>query len=236
MKVFASGISIALMGLFATQVGAQEYALPGQVFICKSSNYQQNFCPADTRGGVSMTRQISHTACVQGQTWGYDRRGVWVNQGCEAEFIVGQPVAARIVRCESHDYRQNYCQVDTSGGVRLNQQISNSDCQRGRTWGFDRGGIWVSDGCKGDFAVGSGWEPGVAPPPPSEFVPPRVVRCESFDNRQTQCEVTAPAGIRMQRQITSYPCIEGNTWGYDRSGIWVGGNCKAEFVVVGFYR
>jgi hypothetical protein len=28
------------------------------------------------------------TACIEDQNWGWDRRGVWVSDGCRAEFRV----------------------------------------------------------------------------------------------------------------------------------------------------
>ncbi len=62
----------------------------------------------------------------------------------------------RTVRCESRDNRTVYCGVDTSGGVSLVQQISQSSCIRGRTWGADGRGIWVAGGCRGTFAINTG--------------------------------------------------------------------------------
>jgi len=37
--------------------------------------------------GVQLVRQISRSACIEGQTWGYARNGIWVSQGCRAEFL-----------------------------------------------------------------------------------------------------------------------------------------------------
>ena len=239
MNVFASGLSIALMGLFATQAQAQYYARPGEVFVCKSVGYSQSYCEADTRGGVEMTRQLSHSACIQGRTWGYDRRGVWVTNGCEAEFVLGErrapPPMGRIVRCESNDYQQEYCRADTRGGVRLQRQISNSACMRGRSWGFDRGGIWVSDGCKGDFAVGGGWDVG-PPPPPSVFIPERMVRCESFNDRTVRCNIDTRGGVRLAAQLSHSACIQGRSWGWERGAVWVANGCRADFRIGGWYR
>ena len=31
-------------------------------------------------------RQLSRAACIQGRTWGYGRNGIWVSDGCRAEF------------------------------------------------------------------------------------------------------------------------------------------------------
>ena len=60
----------------------------GQTITCSSNDGKRNFCNADTRGGVRLTRQISGSACVQGQTWGFDNRSIWVDRGCRAEFSV----------------------------------------------------------------------------------------------------------------------------------------------------
>lgn len=60
-----------------------------------------------------------------------------------------------VVRCESNDNRTRVCRVDTRGGVRLVDQDSRAPCVRGRSWGYDRNGIWVSRGCRGKFEVGS---------------------------------------------------------------------------------
>ena len=42
----------------------------------------------DGQGRAQMTRQISGSACIEGQTWGQDNRGIWVDRGCRAEFQV----------------------------------------------------------------------------------------------------------------------------------------------------
>ena len=40
----------------------------------------------DTRGEVQLVRQLSHGACVGGQTWGLAKHSVWVTEGCRAVF------------------------------------------------------------------------------------------------------------------------------------------------------
>ena len=39
-----------------------------------------------TGHSVILVRQLSDSRCVQGQTWGWDARGVWVDRGCRGEF------------------------------------------------------------------------------------------------------------------------------------------------------
>ena len=53
---------------------------------CESTNQRYRHCRADTEGGVQLYRQFSKNACRYQKTWGHDRRGVWVDGGCRAEF------------------------------------------------------------------------------------------------------------------------------------------------------
>ena len=75
----------------AIAVGALAIALPTgaqqQTVTCASSGSSQS-CPADTRNGVLLVREQSSNVCRQGQTWSFDRRGINVNGGCSADFLV----------------------------------------------------------------------------------------------------------------------------------------------------
>jgi hypothetical protein len=53
---------------------------------CESQNNQRNYCAADTRGGVTLIRQVSQAQCVQGRTWGFDARGIWVDRDAGQSF------------------------------------------------------------------------------------------------------------------------------------------------------
>lgn len=59
------------------------------------------------------------------------------------------------VRCDSRDYRTQWCHADTSGGVYLIDQRSDQPCIEGESWGYDQRGIWVSGGCRGEFELGA---------------------------------------------------------------------------------
>jgi len=63
-------------------------------------------------------------------------------------------LASYTISCESRGYRYQYCGANTQGYVRLLQQTSSSPCIRGRSWGSDGGGVWVNNGCSGQFEVG----------------------------------------------------------------------------------
>lgn len=56
---------------------------------CESDNGRERYCAFDTRGGVVLSTQLSSSGCYQGDTWGYDNRGVWVSGGCRADFSSG---------------------------------------------------------------------------------------------------------------------------------------------------
>lgn len=233
MKLLARLIVLALFGLLAMPSYAHyDYGSQGQRFTCKSENYSQNYCPADTRFGVSLVRQISNSSCVQGRSWGYDRRGVWVSQGCEAEFVLGDRYGgwqAQTIRCKSSNYNRNYCVADTRGGVRLVRQISDSACVQGRSWGYDQDGIWVSSGCEAEFTV-SGGDYGNQ----GDYGPGRIVRCESRDSRTNWCRIDTRGGVRLVRRLSNASCYQGRSWDWDRSGIWVSNGCRADFQVGGW--
>jgi Protein of unknown function (DUF3011) len=131
------------------------YGPGGMKLTCSSNDGRRNYCSADTRNGVRLSRQISGSACIQGQTWGYDKRGVWVDRGCRAEFFVmGAPPhpPAQKITCSSNDGRRNYCSVN-GRDIRLTRQISGSPCIQGQTWGYDKHGVWVDRGCRAEFSV-----------------------------------------------------------------------------------
>ncbi len=55
---------------------------------CGSVGGRHNTCRLTEPGYVSIVRQISGAKCDQGRSWDYDRREIWVDNGCEAEFRV----------------------------------------------------------------------------------------------------------------------------------------------------
>ena len=132
------------------------------------------------------------------------------------------------VRCESDDGRYRECPIG-DGRATLDRQLSRSACIEGRSWGSDYGSVWVNDGCRGDFSVmrgNSGWNGGGWG---DSGIGGRVFRCESNDGRYNECAANTRAGVQLIRQLSNSPCIEGRSWGYGRSGIWVAQGCRAEF-------
>ena len=135
----------------------------GRAVVCESQNNGRSRCPVDTSYGVQLARQISKNECVRGNDWGFDENGIWVDNGCRAEFVLGgedrylpmpTTTARARVTCESQNEAMNRCPADTFYGVSLARQISNSMCVRGQTWGYDANSIWVTKGCRAEFVLG----------------------------------------------------------------------------------
>ncbi len=63
--------------------------------------------------------------------------------------------AQRTVKCESNNGKRNYCfEVYERERVTMQEQISGSPCEAGRTWGVDSRGLWVDRGCRAIFVIG----------------------------------------------------------------------------------
>lgn len=140
---------------------------------CTSNDYRYTRCAVDWRS-ADLVRQTSEARCIEGRTWGVDRRGIWVDRGCGGVFAERGggggnhhggwqpgPDWDRDIRltCQSNDFRYRFCQVDVGGAgtVRIERQLSDTACIQGRTWGTNRAGIWVSGGCAAVFHIGRRW-------------------------------------------------------------------------------
>lgn len=163
-------------------------------------------------------------------------------------------------RCESQDSRTAYCRVDTRYGVRLVDRLSRASCIPGRTWGWDRGGVWVTDGCRAEFATAGGryrdrdsrwrrdWDDD-----DDDYRDDRVdyggyggyggygsygrgngyvITCESRDGVYNFCRGgRGIREVRVQRQLSTAACRYNDSWGFRGDGIWVDRGCRAEFAV-----
>jgi Protein of unknown function (DUF3011) len=58
------------------------------------------------------------------------------------------------ISCASQPGERQHCTADTSAGVALVNASGAAPCLLGKTWGYDDTGIWVSDGCGGEFVAG----------------------------------------------------------------------------------
>ncbi|SRR5579883_11563 len=176
MRTATKGLIAAFALTIAGAAGAQYYNPPpgpgydrGQTVVCESQNGRTVRCNVPWRD-ARIVQQISNSACVRGQTWGFDRGGIWVAQGCRARFAPAgfggggwypPPNWNRqiVLDCGSGQYRYGFCQVDVGrhGRVYLRQQLSRAACIEGQTWGWNRAGVWTDRGCTGRFVVDRRW-------------------------------------------------------------------------------
>lgn len=74
-------------------IGSMRREVPPPVYgqdqiECASRDGRYSLCRTETGRGVTLIRQLSKTACVQNQTWGFTREGIWVDRGCRARFQI----------------------------------------------------------------------------------------------------------------------------------------------------
>jgi len=66
--------------------------------VCGAKAGERQTCAADTSGGVTLVQPLGTAACELGRTWGYDASGIWVSDGCAAEFSVIAKAPAKFGR------------------------------------------------------------------------------------------------------------------------------------------
>ena len=149
---------------------------------------------------------------------------------------------SRTVRCESTNSRRTFCRVDAQGDVRISRQLSQRPCLEGRTWGSSSRGVWVSNGCRADFAIRSGRDHGrdygdnndrngynnVNVDTRVVAGSGQVVQCDSTGDGRTYCH-SEPNRRFLLGRSRGGNCVEGQTWGMDDRGLWVSGGCRGDF-------
>jgi hypothetical protein len=134
-----------------------------------------------------------------------------------AAQVAAVPPAAQaaMVICASTPAQRQHCPADTSAGVALVRVTGSGACLLGKTWGYDDKGVWVSDGCGGEFVLGQaapGGPPAGAAQPaaPKQPPPERIESWGEFEPGQGfligrsgagELEISAYALIRYINQM-----------------------------------
>ena len=158
--IWAAAVAVAAwaMPAAAQYYGGQGYngydGYGGRIVRCESNDGRVREC-ATGGGRVVLERQHSQSPCIEGRSWGYARGGVWVAQGCRADFRVvdggygddrygnqygnqGYGYGAgygNTVRCESNDGRLRRCSLNGQGRAEQVRQVSRN---RGKTTAVHR--------------------------------------------------------------------------------------------------
>jgi len=141
--------------------------------------------------------------------------------------IASAPALAGTVNCDSYGGARNLCGADTRNGVALARQLSGAKCKRGVSWGIqDDNRIWVDQGCRGIFTTGVMWSNGGG----GGGGGGQRLTCASYSNRRAECPANTGGQVRMTRQWSNAPCIQGTSWGYNNRMVWVDRGCRADFL------
>ncbi len=206
----------------------------GREMTCNSERNGYKECRTDWRD-ARVVRQTSNAQCIEGQSWGLRRGVLWVDRGCAAVFAEGRGgwgngggvSGPQQIQCNSEKNGYKSCRTGDWRGARLVQQTSRAQCVEGRSWGYERGTLWVDNGCAGTFAAangggwggGGGWNDGG-----------RRLTCESPKNGYRECQADGWRGAQIVNKISRAACVEGQSWGLRRGVLWVDRGCAAEFV------
>jgi Protein of unknown function (DUF3011) len=139
--------------------------------------------------------------------------------------IAYAPALAGTVNCDSYGGTRNTCGADTRNGVALARQLSGAKCKKGTSWGIlDDNRIWVDQGCRGIFTTGVMWSNG------GDGGGQKRLTCASYTNRRTECPANTNGFVKMVRQWSNAPCVQGTSWGYNNRMVWVDKGCRADFL------
>jgi predicted porin len=66
-----------------------------------------------------------------------------------------QATGETVLNCVSVDGARSHCAGYTDAGVALRRSVGTASCILGRNWGYDAEGVWVTEGCGGEFVLGN---------------------------------------------------------------------------------
>ncbi|WP_156255067.1 DUF3011 domain-containing protein [Sandarakinorhabdus oryzae] len=151
-----------------------------QVIRCESWNYRDQRCAVGGVIGNARLLRVIAGDCRDGATWRWDRRALYVRNGCRADFEVQQGATGwgngggggwgsgpggggyyppgggggfnQSINCESWNYRPARCAIPNARAVRIGRVLGGT-CIEGRSWGWSPGAIWVNGGCRATFYI-----------------------------------------------------------------------------------
>jgi hypothetical protein len=126
--------------------------------------------------------------------------GAQSNDGATGDPPAAQ-AAQNTVQCTSRPGAREVCRADTSAGVALSRSFGEGPCLLGKTWGYDDTGVWVSEGCSGEFVVGQGANEKPERARPLEHVPNAGFLLYDGDKGQIYFRLFSYARYLNQRNI-----------------------------------
>jgi hypothetical protein len=113
---------------------------------------------------------------------------LWLSAGT----LTAEETRPATVSCASQAGARQSCAADTSAGVAIVRSTGDAACLLGNTWGYlgntwghDETGVWVKDGCAGEFVLGhaapAGATEAAAPAPQKRTPSPRIESWGDFE-------------------------------------------------------
>lgn len=157
------GVLVALACLAALAAAPTRAPAQTRTITCESRGDKLKDCFVANleQGSVSLDRTLSKSDCEKGYSSGTSRDNIWVNRGCRATFSYrarsgyssGGGGSTGTITCESRNDARKECYVANLDpeSVTMDELLSQSLCERGRSWGATGSIIWVSRGCRARF-------------------------------------------------------------------------------------
>lgn len=124
------------------------------------------------------------------------------------------------VTCESRDGRRRECAIRAPSSVELEESLGGAECVPGSTWGASGTTLWVEGGCRAVFRIS-----------PVAAWPPYTLSCDSEEGRRRECEIRAGGRVRLLHRNSRAECVQGRSWDYHGTLLWVDRGCRAVFEV-----
>lgn len=154
-----------------------------QTIRCESWNYRDQSCPVPGRVSAVRISRVIAGDCRDGATWRWDRRAIYVRQGCRADFEVqlgasgwggggsgGRPGGGfggsggnngggfgggpTLATVSCQSWNYQQARCPIPRARTVRlSRVLGGDCRQGRTWGWENGFIWVNGGCRAAFDI-----------------------------------------------------------------------------------
>nr|BAP94528.1 D-galacturonic acid binding lectin precursor [Aplysia kurodai] len=182
---------------------------------------------------MTVVDQQSAAACTLGESFGYQKATLWVDQGCRADFKVCylpvMPTECQTLRVESWNYK--YAEKVVEGAalfinMTVEDRQSEASCDLDKSFGFynQNSTVWVNHGCRADFNIcyvkGSSTT--------------TTVNVSSWNYQYATKmlpSVSCIYSMRVVNQQSAAPCTLGTTYGFMANTMWVDEGCRADFSV-----
>jgi hypothetical protein len=247
----------SLMGLIALIVltGAMAMAQNGNIITCSSNDGQLHSCRVDSNQQIQFVRQRSDAQCIEGQTYGINRGGVWVTNGCRADFAIGNTDQAYNnghynqqgtynnggYSAQNNDRdRDGYRDQNGNWHARHHRDRDNDHDNNGyssqngtnNNGTYNRQGTYQGPYNNGSYANGGYVGQGQQHP---------TVYYGKYDDGKTTCTAdrgTGPVYCQTNGALSDATilkqngsCQRGQNWDINPDGLWVADGCSAQFKI-----